>query len=376
MSIFRILFFVTLLLHVQFSEGSIPDVNALSLEEKVGQVLMVHFHGEEANQDAQILIQQMHVGAFIYYNWCNGLHHPDQIKKLSEGLQKLTLETRYQIPLLIAVDQEGGEVSRLQNGFTKFPCNGVVGDSEDPNLAYKIALTMGSEMRAVGINMNLAPVVDVKNPQDNNSKMSKRSYSAFPEFVVSFAAEALRGYKEAKIFSVLKHFPGHGDVAVDSHFELPILNKAVIDIENIDLYPFEKLHMMTDAIMVGHIKVPVWDEDHCATLSKIILTDILRNKIGFQGVIISDSLVMQGVLLQTGTVEEAAIQALQAGCDLLILGGMLLNGNTKTELSVQDIMRVYQSILEAVRCGRIPEGRLNDAVSRVLTLKTRLKLNW
>jgi len=342
----------------------------MSLEEKVGQLLMVHFQGEEANEDARTLIQEAKVGGIIYYNWCNGLHSPAQIQALSAGLQKLTQSNPNPIPLLIAVDQEGGVVARLTNGFTKFPGNKALGETSDPDLAKKAALTMGLEMRAVGINMNLAPVVDI-NSNPRNPVIGARSFGDNAETVLKFAEQALNGYKEAHIIATLKHFPGHGDTAVDSHEDLPIVHKSKEELEQMELLPFAKLAASSEAIMTAHILVPAFDRNNCSTLSETTL-NYLRQTIGFQGVIVSDSLVMEGVLKRCQSVDEAAIQALKAGCDILILGGKLIDGERAGfELKVSDVMRIHSSIIKGVKEGRISEGRVSQAAAKILNLKSR-----
>ncbi len=342
----------------------------LSLEEKVGQLLMVQFHGEVANEDARTLIQDTKVGGIIYYDWANGLNSPQQVKTLSTSLQELTKSNPNPIPLLIAVDQEGGVVARLKKGFTKFPGNKALGETGDPQLARSAALAMGQELLAVGINMNLAPVVDV-NSNPRNPVIGVRSFGENPEAVIAFGQNALNGYKEAQIIATLKHFPGHGDVSVDSHEDLPIIDKPIEKLQQVELLPFSKLADSTDAIMTAHILVPALDKDNCSTLSKKTL-DYLKNKIGFKGVIVSDSLVMEGVVKKCHTVDEAAIQALEAGCDILILGGKLLSGEKAgLELSVSNIQRIHGSIINAIKSGRISEVRINEAVEKILSLKTR-----
>jgi beta-N-acetylhexosaminidase len=305
----------------------------MSLEEKVGQLLMVHFHGEFANEDARSLIQDAKVGGIIYYNWSNGLSSPEQVQALSAGLQKLARESRASIPLFIAVDQEGGVVARLNNGFTVFPGNKALGMTGDPNLAEASALAMGQELQAVGVNMNFAPVVDV-NINPRNPVIGIRSFSDNPETVVAFGKRALQGYNRAQIIATLKYFPGHGDVEVDSHEDLPIVNKPIEELEQVELLPFARLASSADTIMTAHILVPALDAENCSTLSEKTLS-YLKTTLGFQGVIITDSLVMEGVLKKCRTVDEAAIQALNAGCDILLLGGkQLVGGHTNLELSV------------------------------------------
>ncbi len=341
----------------------------MSLEEKVGQILMVHFHGEVVNQDAKSLIQETKVGAIIYYNWSNGLTSPSQVKILSKELQKLAQENRVPIPLLIATDQEGGVVTRLAH-VTSFPGNRALGETSDTNLAMLSALAMGEELSAVGINMNLAPVVDI-NSNPKNPVIGVRSFGESAETVIAFGEKALEGFNRAGVVTTLKHFPGYGDVSVDPHEELPIIHKSKAELEKVELLPFATLASSSDAIMTAHILVPALDSENCSTLSEKSL-NYLRNVIGFQGVIVADSLVMDGVLKTCKSVDEASIRALNAGCDLLILGGKLLGGEHKGfELTTEDIQRVHRSIVQAVKNGRIPEAKLNRAVERILLLKER-----
>jgi beta-N-acetylhexosaminidase len=315
------------------------------------------------------LVQEMHVGGFIYYNWANGLTSPAQVKSLGEGLQKLAQETRLSIPLLITADQEGGIVARLTQGFTVFPGNKALGMTGNPELAKESAFAIGRELHAVGVNVNLSPVVDV-NINPRNPIIGIRSFSDSPETVVTFGRKALEGYRQSGTIACLKHFPGHGDVEVDSHHDLPLINKSMEELRRVELKPFAELASETDTIMTAHILVPALDPDNCSTLSKKTL-DFLRLDLGFKGVIIADSLVMQGVLKKCGSVDEAAVQALNAGCDILMFGGRQLIDGTNTELTVTDIRRIHHSVVEAVKSGRVSEDRLNQAVEKVLQLKNK-----
>lgn len=326
----------------------------MTLEEKVGQLFMVCFKGEEINDDARTLVQDLKVGGIIYYNWANGLHSRDQVRTLSEDLQ-----AHAKVPLLIAVDQEGGRVARLT--FTKFPSNQEV---KDP---LETAFSIGEELKSVGINMNLAPVVDV-NSNPENPVIGDRSFSSDPKEVVTCGKAALDGYKKAGVIATLKHFPGHGDTYVDSHGDLPVVNKSLRELEKAELLPFKELH--SSAIMTAHLLVPAIDPEFPATLSKKTL-DYLRVEIGFQGVIVSDSLTMEGVLKKAGSVEEAAIQAILAGCDLLIFGGRRLN-EEQTELGVAEIQQIHRAVVKAALHGRISQERIDEALQRVLHLKSKI----
>jgi beta-N-acetylhexosaminidase len=345
----------------------------MSLEEKVGQIFVVHFNGEEVNNDAKALIQEMHVGGFIYYNWANGLTSPAQVKSLSEGLQKLGQETRLSIPLLITADQEGGIVARFTQGFTVFPGNKALGMTGDPELAKESAFAIGQELQAVGVNFNLSPVVDV-NINPCNPVIGIRSFGDSVDTVVAFGGKALEGYRQAGTIACLKHFPGHGDVEVDSHYDLPIVNKSKDELIRVELRPFAELASEADTIMTAHILVPALDPENCSTLSKKTL-DFLRKDLGFQGVIVADSLVMEGVLKKCGSVDEAAIHALNAGCDILMLGGKQLISNSQFELTVTDMRRIHHSVVEAVKSGRVSEERLDQAVEKVIQLKNKYLLH-
>lgn len=312
---FRRLLFAVLCFAAPLQSGPLTDalMKEMSIEEKVGQLLMVHFNGEIGNDEAKMLLQQAHAGAVIYYNWANGLHSPQQVLELSNSLQNMA-----KIPLLIAVDQEGGRISRLTEGFTRFPSNSVIGQHPDSARSYAAALA--GELRSVGVNMNLAPVVDI-NSNPHNTVIGDRSFGSSPELVADLAAATLEGYRQASIIGTLKHFPGHGDVEVDSHAALPVLLKSREELNRCELVPYKKLASTAEAIMTGHIVVPAIDEKKCATLSHKVLEGVLRTDLGFNGVILSDSLIMEGVLKDAGNIENAAVLAIQAGCDLLILGG-------------------------------------------------------
>lgn len=350
--------------------SSLQAATALSIEEKVGQILMVHFHGEIANEEAKTLIQEIKVGGFIYYNWSNGLHSPTQVKNLSLSLQQLAKENDPSIPLFIAIDQEGGRVARLRNGFTSFPANQTVAEKGDPELAKKIALTIGEELSSVGINLNFAPVIDINN-NPKNPIIGTRSFGSDPFTVTEFGKKALEGYRESSIIATLKHFPGHGDVVIDSHEALPVIHKSLQELEENELIPFTKLASSTEMIMTAHLLIPALDPDHCTTLSSKSLS-YLKETIGFKGVIITDSLAMKGVLGSGQTIDEITIAAFNAGCDILLLGGAsLVNSKPEVEFKLNDIKRIYHSLIQAVKNGRISENRLNEAVEKILKLKEK-----
>jgi len=343
------------------------DVQGLSLEEKVGQLLLVHFLGEEGNGDAKKLICDVKVGGIIYFSWANSLSSPSQVQSLSRDLQILAQSNPSSIPLWIAVDQEGGVVASLKEGFTPFAGNKALAMTGDTSLAREVACAIGTELRSVGINMNFAPVVDV-NVHPRNPAIGLRSFGEDAKTVIRFGKAMIEGYHEAHVLTTLKHFPGHGDVWVDSHDDLPLVSKSQKELEEVELLPFQSLASFSDAVMTAHILVPSLDEKKCATFSSTIL-GYLRREIGFSGLIISDSLIMKAVLSGGISVEEAAIRALDAGCDLLILGGKLFHSCEQCELLVSDVERVHRAIVQAVQQGRLSKETIERAVTRSLQKK-------
>lgn len=341
----------------------------MSVEEKVGQVLMAHFHGEVVNNEAKTLLEEVHIGGIIYYPWANGLTTPTQVQQLSTELQESA-----HIPLFIGVDQEGGRVSRLTEGFTHFYGNGALGITGDAALAEQVGVAMGEELAAVGINLNFAPVVDVSGPEEHPLD-HPRSFGSNPECVARLGEGLLKGLHHAGVLATLKHFPGHGDVSVDSHLALPVVTKSLEALWKTDLYPFAELLDQADMIMTAHLVLSAVDPVLPATISPLVIQKVLREEIGYQGVIITDSLMMEGLLKNVPNIEEASLQAFEAGCDILLLGGkQLLEGQEGFELSVGDVVRIHRIFVEAVRSGRISEERLDCSVKRILSLKEKLSL--
>lgn len=352
-----------------FSLFAIP-----SLEEKVGQMLIVHFNGSVPNENARKLIEEYFVGGIIYYNFSNDLSCPKNVFLLSLGLQKMAEKTPLKIPLFIAVDQEGGRVNRLKNGFTQFPGNGPLGRIGDFLLAEKCAYAMGKEMECVGVNLNLAPVVDV-NIECANPVIGIRSFGSNPDTVSSLGKAMVQGFKKSGIISVLKHFPGHGDVVVDSHEALPVIKKDKEMLQRCELIPFTQLCHEADVIMTAHLLVPALDPKYCATLSKKIVEDLLKNEIGFSGLIMTDSLAMRGVLDQCENIEEAVLKSIESGHDLILLGGkQLLASQEGFEFTLEDIAKIHAHIVRAVKEGKLSEKRIDQSFERIVNYKHKYAL--
>lgn len=343
----------------------------LCLEEKVGQLFMTFFHGEEVNADARRLVEELKVGGIIYYEWSNGLSSKGQVKSLSRDLQALAEENGV-LPLFLGIDQEGGRVTRLKKGFTDFPGNFSLAATEEPVLTRSCAAAMGRELLSSGINMNFAPVVDV-NTRYENPVIGIRSFGNCPEKVSKLGALALEGFHQSGVVATAKHFPGHGDATVDSHAALPVVNKTIEELQNTELLPFAELSDKAPAIMTGHMLFPKIDPHNCSTLSEKILTGLLRQKLQYRGVVVSDSLFMGGFVDSCSDISEGVIQAFNAGVDVLLFGGRDFVDRKREH--VDEIQSIYCAVLDAVKKGRISEDRLNKSVARILDLKGRYKVH-
>ena len=260
-------------------------------------------------------------------------------------------------PPLVAIDHEGGRVHRLTPPFTHFPPAAHIGHTHSPDLAYQVGLAMGRELQAVGIDLDFAPVLDVFSNPDN-TVIGDRAFSTDPHQVARFGCALARGLREAGVIPCGKHFPGHGATLLDSHHDLPRDERAANAFEEIDLIPFRRAcQEHIEMIMTAHVLYPALDPERPATLSPHILTDLLRKQLGFSGVIVSDDLEM-GAIVHHSSVEQAAVDALSAGADLL-----LVCQTPSLAISAR------AACLRAVETGRIPQERVIEASQRLAQLK-------
>ncbi len=328
-------------------------VTSMTLPQKVGQLLVPTVPGLSAADGGAALVRRYHVGGVIYFG--QNIRDAAQVAALSAGLQEAARRQRPHLPLLIGTDQEGGIVSRLAGVTTVFPGQMAAGAARDPDLIRAQDQATGTAMRALGINLDYAPVADV-NVDPANPVIGIRSFGANPTLVASMTAAAVDGFHRAGEVTVAKHFPGHGDTGVDSHTGLPVIHHTLRQWWKFDAPPFQAaIRAGVDEIMIGHIEVPALDDSgQPASLSRKIVTSLLRDRLGYQGVVVTDSLQMGGVL-QGHTPAQIAVQAVQAGCDQLLM---------PTDPGV-----AYQAILRAVRRGRISLAQLDASVTRVVSLK-------
>ncbi|MGA4955058.1 glycoside hydrolase family 3 protein [Streptomyces lavendulocolor] len=351
-------------------------ISRMSLEEKVGQLFVMRVYGhsatdpDQADVDANLkeigvrtaaeLIARYHVGGIIYFSWAHNTRDPHQIADLSNGIQRAALDRAVPVPLLISIDQEHGIVARIGEPATLMPGAMALGAGGSRSDARRAAHLAGTELAAMGIRQNYAPVADV-NVNPANPVIGVRSFGADPRAVAGMVAAQVSGYQRAGVAATSKHFPGHGDTSVDSHYGLPTITHTREQWRTLDAPPFRAaIAAGIDSIMTAHIVVPALDPaEDPATLSRPILTGILREQLGYDGVVVTDSLGMEGVRTKYGD-DRVPVLALKAGCDQLL---------NPPKLSV-----AWNAVLAAVRSGEISEARIDESIRRILRLKAKLGL--
>ena len=378
---------------VTSTETASPEVEKLienmPLKQKVTQMIMPDFRkwqeaGQESPQDltkvnAEVAeaIDKYDFGGVILF--AENVKETKQTLALTQDMQKAAIENKAnngKIPLLLAIDQEGGIVYRLGTG-TALPGNMAIGATNDPKLAKEAGQIIGRELSALGLNVDFAPVLDTNNnPQ--NPVIGLRSFSSDPNRVAYLGIPMMKGIQDYNVAVAAKHFPGHGDTAVDSHTGLPLVDKSLAELEKLELLPFKKaMDAGVDLLMTAHIQYPQIEKDQVvsketgekiyvpATLSDDILTGLVRKKYGYKGVIVSDAMGMDAIAKNFGEV-EAVKMAIKAGVDLVLMPTTL---RSKADLTKIDT--IVNAVVDAVQTGDISEERLNESVRRILTLKEK-----
>jgi len=327
-----------------------------TLEQKVGQLFMCGFHGQRVDEQITRLIQDYHVGGVIYFR--RNVESVEQLTRLSAELQRMAAKSS-ELPLMISVDQEGGMVARIdKDGVTRVPGNMALGATDNPDYTYQCARILGDELKRIGIDMNLAPVLDVNN-NALNPVIGVRSYGENAEKVAAHGAAAITGYQSRGIAATAKHFPGHGDTAVDSHLGMVTVPYGRERLEQVELLPFRQaIEAGVDAIMTAHVIFPAIEPEPIpATLSRSVLHGLLREEMGFEGIIITDCLEMHAISKPYG-VAKAAVRAVKAGADLILVSHTL-----------DEQIAAIEAVADAVRHGEIDEQIIDQALERVVNWK-------
>jgi beta-N-acetylhexosaminidase len=324
-----------------------------TLQEKVGQLFVVSFHGTSPGSAFLSLLQRHHLGGVILY--ANNYSSPRQLRTLLGSLQRASA-----YPLLVCTDQEGGSVVRITRGVHTFGSEAVYGRIGSTARVYADAATAAHDLHALGLSMNLTPVVDVLS--NARSPIGDRSYGSNPQLDAQLSAAAIRGYQQNGLAAAAKHFIGLGHTSIDSHQALPTVTQSLAQLEKVDLVPFRAaIAAGVSTILVAHVALPAIDATcQPASLSPVIIGGLIRKYLGFRGVVMTDSLAMGG--LNGISTPEAAERALAAGADIFLIAS-----NQNIPGGVVDA--AVNQVISAVRAGRIAESRLDSAVARVLALK-------
>lgn len=339
---------------------------ALSINDKLGQMMVFGFAAskpDEVSEGIKEMIETHRVGNIILFG--RNLGSPGEIRSLTGKLQKIARDAGHERPLFISVDQENGAVRRLGEGTTVFPGAMTTGATGEPQLAYECGYATASELKALGINWNLAPVADVNNNK-HNPVIGVRSFSEDPEQAAAFAAASMNGMQKANIMTAVKHFPGHGDTEVDSHLSLPVIHHDMERLNLVELVPFRRcIEAGADVIMSSHIYFPALENEKNlpVTLSHEVLTNLLRVKMGFEGLITTDCLEMDAISESVGTA-EGAVKAIHAGVDFVMI-------SMRTDMQRQALEAVKRDIDK----GFISESRIEESYQRIVSAKDRY-LTW
>lgn len=338
----------------------------MTLEEKVGQVLIAYFTGPEFTSSLAVELEEIPLGGIILYEDRGNIESPAQVAALIEKIQKTALD-KEQLPLFIALDQEGGSVARLTAGVTIFPGNMALGATGSTELAALNASIIARELRILGINLNFAPVVDVNN-NPANPVIGVRSFGSSPEAVSHLGRAMVAPYFQEGVLATAKHFPGHGDTDVDSHYGLPLIPYDLSRLKSLELLPFEAMvEAGVPVVMMAHLLAPgLTGSDELPTSLSPSAVRYLREEIGFDGLITTDSISM-GAITDHLELEEAAVKAFQAGVDIILFGPW-------TGFQPGDRQEIFRSLLGAVKDGTITVERLDQSVRRIITAKIEHKI--
>ena len=325
----------------------------MSLAEKAGQVVICGLKGYEIDSDITSLIQDSKVGGVILF--AKNIKDSTQLATITNSIKNLS---NPEIPPIIAIDEEGGMVTRMPSDIESMPSAYSIAQTGSTDLCYQSGEIIGKQLNALGLSTGFSPVLDIWSNPDNMI-ISSRAYGTTPEDVSTYATQAMLGLKSQEVIPVGKHFPGHGDTLDDSHYSLPVITKTKSELESYEFIPFKTaIDNGIPAIMVGHLLCTDIDSTYPASLSKTMVTGILKTELGFNGVVFTDDLTMDAIDNQY-SVEDAGVMALNAGCDMLLVCHGYDNATN-----------TINNIISAVENGTLSESRLNDAVYRILKLKS------
>lgn len=342
------------------TEDEIAELmNDMTVEEKIGQLVLVGLEGTAIDETSRTLVKDHHVGGFILFK--DNIESVEQSVKLLNDLKEANAANP--VPLWLSIDEEGGRVTRFPEEYVKLPSSGKVGSKGDLALTKRVGGLIAQKVAGLGLNMVFAPVLDIhSNP--NNPVIGDRSFGTTAETVTKHGIASMKGIQEKGVVPVVKHFPGHGDTSVDSHLGLPLVEHDLNRLHEMELVPFQQaINEGADVVMVAHLLMKSIDPDTPSSYSKPVINDLLREEMGFKGVVITDDMTM-GAISGSTDVGEASVKSVVAGSNMVLIGH---------EYALEEA--VIQALTKAVRSGVIPEEMLNDRVRATLELKHKYELS-
>ncbi|MGG1397297.1 beta-N-acetylhexosaminidase [Bacillus salipaludis] len=327
-------------------------IKQMTLQEKVGQMLMVGFYGTEEDDKIKNMILSQKVGGVILFD--RNMQTPQQVAGLTNQLKRETEKNKRPIPLMIGLDQEGGPVLRMRDAVSPIPSEQKLGQIASPQEVFNISRLNGEELAAMGIQLDFAPVLDL-------SDQDERSFGSNPNKGFNLGLQSIKGLNSAKVTATIKHFPGNGRVVVDPHLDTSIVKADKNTLENVDMVPFKQMIQRQKEnqffVMVTHVKYPAFDTKMPASISKTIIQGLLRDQLGYQGIVVTDDLDM-GAVSKYYSYEQLGYMAVNAGADLLLVCH-----------DYNHQLQLYNGIIQSVQTGKLSEDRINQSVKRILTYK-------
>lgn len=330
--------------------GRVP----VALHRRIGQLAVVGFDGTSIPPEVRAIAREFDLGGVILF--ARNVESPEQVAEIAVDAQQMARD----LPLWVGVDQEGGRVARIRQPLTEWPPMAALGRADDEALAARFASAMAAELAALGVSIDFAPVLDVlTNPR--NPAIGDRALAGRPDAVARLGAAIVRGLQEGGIAACGKHFPGHGDTGVDSHLDLPVLEHSPDRLEAVDFVPFRAaIDAGVAAIMTGHLLVPALDDANPATLSRAIVTGVLRGRVGFDGLVFTDDLDMKAISGRTSR-ESAVTAAIGAGCDVALMCGTDVGAHVSA----------LEELVRTVEREEIGWSRIEDALAHQRRAKER-----
>ncbi len=343
---------------VQQSDKLKEQIKSMSLDEKIGQLVIVGLDGYEADEHARQMIEEYRVGGFILFT--SNIQNSNQMLELLNSLKSINRANK--VPLFLSVDEEGGRVSRLPDEFLKIPSNNVIGKLNNSSVSHQVGSIIGEELKSFGMNMDFAPVLDI-NSNPKNPIIGDRAFGIGPNLVSKLGVQTMKGLQSQNIIPVVKHFPGHGDTSTDSHVGLPRVNNDLKRLRSFELKPFARaIENGAEAVMVAHILLPKIDPDNPASFSKTIITDVLRSEMNYDGVVITDDFTM-GAIVKNYNIGKAAVKSILAGSDIVLVCH-----------DFEKQKAVISALKNAAQSGQLTMDRIDRSVTRILKLKQEHKI--